>query len=343
VLKRSGRGSRTLRLRSIIDRVVEEALHLELSPFLDRVFLEPSYGFRARRNVWHMLAYLECRMMELDCWVITTDDIRDAFDNVRLAPLADAHRGRFAGVPHSVRLLELLDRVLRGGEQPERDAGIDQGGPYSPTALNLYLHSVHDLGVDRDPTIPAWARYSDNVAYLTRDVPAGREARAAAARRLEASGLELKGSDGPPVDLRSSAPAGLPGYALRRSDDGTGLSFSLGTDSWEGLRRGLADCHHAEAPETAAQQIVSGWLAWCGPACEMTEGPEMAERILQAAAELGFRELASPQAIAAVLTSSHLRWLQCRDRMSERLQGRIGGSAGAPSTPVPASPTVSGA
>jgi hypothetical protein len=290
-----------------------------------------------------MMAYLEHQMMELGCWVIATDDIRDAFDNVRLAPLAEAHRHHLSQAIGSSRLLDLLDRVLRGGDQPDREVGIDQGGPYSPTALNLFLHDAHDLGIDRDPTIPAWARYADNVAYLTQDVPAGRQARATAAAWLEANGLRLKGSDGPPVDLRRSEQAELLGFTLRRSPDGRGLSYSLGTDAREGLRRGLAECHNAGDPQTTAQQLVQGWMAWCGPACEMTERPEIVEMILLQGAELGFRELGSPAAIAAGLGRSHLRWLQCRSRIGERLREHMGRHGGTSSTPVPASPTDSGA
>jgi RNA-directed DNA polymerase len=351
VRKRSGVGSRTLRLRDIVDRVAEEAVHLEVSPYLDQFFLEQSWGFRPRRNVWGMLAYLECQMVTLDCWVVTTDDIRDAFDHVRLAALADAHRQLLGtivdGAGRSVDnsgLLVLLDRIVRGSDRPARVAGINQGGPYSPTALNLHLHHVHDLGIARDPTIPTWARYADNVAYVTQDVPSGHQARATAGALLHAHGMRLKGSDGPPADLRTSTDATLLGFRLRRNIGGAGIDLSLGPDAWEGLRLGLAGCHDAKDPVTAAQQTVMGWIAAAGPACEMPTRLEMIERILLLAAEQGFRELYSPEAIADGLESAHARWLRCRDSIWERHDRRLvgPGEEAASSTPVPASPSDPG-
>src|SRR5437870_2573450 len=93
--------------------------------------------------------------------VLAIDDVKDAFDHVRLGDLMENHR-RYL---ENATLLGLIEVVLRCGSNPNRKEGIEQGNPYSPTALNIYMHCVHDLGFDRDRIHPPWLRYADNLVY----------------------------------------------------------------------------------------------------------------------------------------------------------------------------------
>jgi hypothetical protein len=67
-----------------------------------------------------------------------------------------------------------IEVVLRGSDI-NRTVGIDQGNPYSSTALNVRLHHAIDLMQDQHP--PRYYRYADNVVYLCRDVSRPEEAR----------------------------------------------------------------------------------------------------------------------------------------------------------------------
>jgi len=79
---------------------------------------------------------------------------------VNLEDLMDDHRRQF----QDLKLLNLIEVVLRGGSHQDRKEGIEQGNAYSPTCLNVRLHHVHDLAFGQDRTNPSWLRYADNCA-----------------------------------------------------------------------------------------------------------------------------------------------------------------------------------
>src|SRR5690606_6013108 len=69
-------------------------------------------------------------------------------------------------------LLELVDWALTASP-PEVMHGIDQGGPYSPTAMNALLHFLHDVAIDGLPCLSGWYRYADNLVYLFKNAAEG--------------------------------------------------------------------------------------------------------------------------------------------------------------------------
>jgi RNA-directed DNA polymerase len=182
-------GSRTLRIKTIMDRVVEAALDRALKNFWERRFLANSHGFRPRRSAWTLLASLSVAMATHHRLVLVNDDVRKAFDEVNLEILLDYHR-QFI---RDEALMNLIETIIRGN-QPERRCGIHQGGAYSPTALNLYLHIAHDLVLDRDLFL-YWWRYADNLVYLCQDMAEGRQVRQRCLSLMHAVGLTFKGAD----------------------------------------------------------------------------------------------------------------------------------------------------
>src|SRR5262249_14351507 len=124
-------GQRTLAIRSLCDRVVAATLHRVLMPLWESVFLDGSWGFRPHRNTWGLLATLKKVVERNHSRVLVVDDVRTAFDTVRIDDVLADHR---LYVQDS-GLLQLIDSVLRGGD-PGRMVGIAQGCPYSPVALN---------------------------------------------------------------------------------------------------------------------------------------------------------------------------------------------------------------
>jgi retron-type reverse transcriptase len=222
-IPKSDGGRRVLRIRNLCDRIVAAALNDALSPYWETVFFPGSMGFRPGRGVWTLLAELEAVMVRADRWVLAIDDIRQAFDNVRIADLLADHRTH---VP-DCSLLALIEVVLRAGESRER--GIDQGSSYSPTALNVRLHHAHDLDLHQDRTFPPWFRYADNLVYLCLGVSEGHQAWEKARYLLTPAGFSLKGKDGPPADRRQGQQAPLLGFCLRRKKDE--LSYDLGKDA----------------------------------------------------------------------------------------------------------------
>ena len=91
---------------------------------------------------------------------LAVDDVRKAFDNVPIAPLMET----FAEHINDPSLLQLVETILRGGEDRGRAVGIPQGNPLSPLALNVMLHHAHDLPLEADANFPPLFRYADNLA-----------------------------------------------------------------------------------------------------------------------------------------------------------------------------------
>jgi hypothetical protein len=91
--------------------------------------------------------------------------------------------------------MELIETVLRGHDEAH-EVGIDQGGCYSPDALNTILHVVHDVPLDAWDDALLWHRYADNLVYVCQSVSEGRRVLARVRRLLRKVGLSLKGKDG---------------------------------------------------------------------------------------------------------------------------------------------------
>src|SRR5207248_4052061 len=118
---------------------VAKALADAMTPFWEPRFLDGSHGFRPKRSHLTMLASL-ARTIECEGrWVIVEDDIKGAFNHVRIPEVIDDHR--------AVLPKELCDKLLVPvitGIDPNYALALRQGCPYSPTALNVCLTRALD-------------------------------------------------------------------------------------------------------------------------------------------------------------------------------------------------------
>ncbi len=302
---------RELQIGNLCDRVVGKAVHSALSPAIDEAFLEGSWGFRPNRNTWGMLADLLNTMVSEKRWVLAIDDVRHAFDNVRIDDALDAHRKLLANdLNHHFsdrdreQLLELVNTVLRGAN-PERKIGIDQGNPYSPTALNVLLQCVHDVPLQEEVVFPSWFRYADNLVYACHDVSEGHQMLAHVRHLLHGAGLQLKGDTGVRnLSARESCP--VLGFEVAKRTRKRDLTISPGEGAWSGLKQHLEHAHEAPRPEVAARAALLGWIESCGPAFEVA-GSSL-PMVLHTAAAYGFREIAHPDEIRDRWHTSWERW-----------------------------------
>ncbi len=171
---------RTLKIGVLGDRVVGKALHNAWTLFWEQRFLRCSYGFRPRRSTWTLLADLEVRMQKYGRRVLAIADVRKAFDNVPVNKVVELHtqaldrvRQSNFGASDKLRTVTLVEQVLRGHDET-RTRGIDQGGPYSPTALNVLLHYTLDVPLKAYVgNKPLLYRYADNLCGLCKSVSEG--------------------------------------------------------------------------------------------------------------------------------------------------------------------------
>jgi hypothetical protein len=309
-----GGGTRTLTVRGICERVVAAALAGAMTPLLEKEFLDMSWGFRPRRGTWGMLADMERVMAREGRWVLAVDDIRRAFDSINIDDVLGDYRRHVTGT----ELLSLIEVVLRGSEG--KTVGIDQGSGFSPLSLNLRMHYAHDLAFQgHDP--PA-RRYADNLVYLCVDVAEGDQALERAAQLLTKAGLALKGEDGPPKDLRHGEAVQLLGFTLSRR--GERLHFGLGEHAWAKLRQGLEEAHQTKDPAGIARKVVIGWTSAYSPAFESVR-KDFLRRVLQTAAQLGFREIDTPLGLRGRCLAAWDNWLAFRKGAGQVTTGRGAG------------------
>lgn len=300
---------RTLFIRSICDRVVAKTLHTALEPHLDKLFLHGSWGFRPRRGTLQMLAQLKKTIEDTDRKVIVIDDIRKAFDNVQARDLIAAHqiaRKELKNVskkPVTIRksVLRLITVMAKDTDQ-KRTIGIDQGNNYSPTALNVLLHYVHDFPMTSVNHFPFWFRYVDNLAYLCQDVSEGHEIRQQVQHLLRKSKLELKGKGGGIFDLEQTS-ANLLGFELHVENNE--VHFSLTETAWDSLKLQLSEAHNLISPAETAKDVVAGWVNAFAMAFEK-DGSTIAE-VLNVAAQHGFREI-DRKRVEKTASKAHARW-----------------------------------
>ena len=331
--KSSGKGYRTLKIKTIFDRVVAKALQTALEPLWEQVFLDGSYGFRPHRNCWKLLADLQARMVRQDRWVLAIDDVRNAFDHVDIETTINTHvqmlDEHFSRQPEHERTdpadgdysggtkrkpansskgdisqyRDLIATILHGANE-NRTVGIDQGCPYSPTALNALLHYGHDAPLSADCNTPScWFRYADNLIYLAADVHEGKTLLDRASRLLEPLGLELKAEDGL-YDLNYGDKAQVLGFIIRKQ--GNSLVFDLSDTAWHRLEEHLQEAHESSNPSAVAIHSIYSWIKSYGPAFRSVR--KHVDRIVRLAVRYGFREGISRTRLRRLMQAAYRRW-----------------------------------
>jgi retron-type reverse transcriptase len=308
-IPKRGGGHRTLNIRTIFDRAVGKALALTLSPLLDPLFFPTSFGFRPNLSHLEMLAAIETRLVATDSWVLAIDDIRQAFDYVPIATAVSNYR-RLLGDCDLVRLIEA---VLRGHSGHQRSRGIDQGCPFSPVTLNVVLHDILDRPLSTDRDLPPLYRYADNLAFACNGVPEGGRALQRARETLQAYGFELKGQDGPPVDLRQpDTHAHLLGFRISRQNGRA--KYELGDEAYEELRDELEQAHLSDQPGLTARAVAQGWLWGHAPALETDAEAGVIRRTLNTAGRAGLRGELSESLLRDSIGRAREHWEATRSR-----------------------------
>jgi len=138
-------GIRTLGVPTVVDRLIQQALHQVLMPLFEPSFSDGSFGFRPGRNAHQALQRAQAFIQAGKRWVVDID-LEKFFDRVN----HDVLMGRVARVIGDARVLKLIRRFLEAGMMREglvepRSEGTPQGGPLSPLLSNVLLTDL-----DRD-------------------------------------------------------------------------------------------------------------------------------------------------------------------------------------------------
>jgi RNA-directed DNA polymerase len=161
--KKDGRGSRTLGVPTVADRVAQTVAKLYLEPKVESVFHPDSYGYRPNRSALDAVGVCRERCWKTD-WVLDLDlkSFFDTVDHKLMLKAVAAHTDERWVLLYVERWLKApLDT---GDDTLEaRDRGTPQGSAISPLLANLYLHHAFDSWMAREfPAVP-FERYADDV------------------------------------------------------------------------------------------------------------------------------------------------------------------------------------
>jgi RNA-directed DNA polymerase len=157
--KPGGKGMRKLGIPTVVDRLIQQALHQVLSPIFDPFFSEHSYGFRPGRSAHRAVLQAREYVSGGRRWVVDMD-LEKFFDNVN----HDIMMSRVSRRVGDRRVLAVIRRYLQagtlaGGVESPRQEGTPQGGPLSPLLSNMLLD---DLDKELERRGHAFCRYADD-------------------------------------------------------------------------------------------------------------------------------------------------------------------------------------
>ena len=152
-------GKRSLGIPTVLDRVIQQALHQVLNPLWDGDFSQHSYGFRPGRSAHQAVVSARNYQREGKRWVVDLD-LAQFFDEVN----HDILMARIGLRVRDRRVKSLIRRYLRSGvlwggvvSVPRR--GTPQGGPLSPLLSNIVLD---DLDKELERRGHSFCRYADD-------------------------------------------------------------------------------------------------------------------------------------------------------------------------------------
>ena len=207
-------GERKLGIPTVLDRLIQQALHQVLSPVFEPTFSERSFGFRPGRSAQQAVRSAQRHVAAGHDWVVDLD-LDSFFDRVNHDLLLErVHREVW-----DRRVLKLIRKYLKVGlmvdglVSPRRE-GTPQGGPLSPLLSNILLT---DLDRELERRGHRFVRYADDVVIYVRSERAGLRVLSGVQRYVETK-LKLKVSEEKSDVARPSTRSFL-GYTITTQGD----------------------------------------------------------------------------------------------------------------------------
>jgi len=164
-------GVRMLGIPTVIDRMLQQAIHQVLSPMYEEQFDKNSFGFRPGKNA-HQAVEIAKEYINAGYERIIELDLEKFFDKVN-------HQKLMALLSNTVKdkgTLKLINAYLRsgimeGGMVSQRIEGTPQGSPLSPLLSNIMLH---ELDKELNRRGHKFVRYADDCSIYVRSEKSAR-------------------------------------------------------------------------------------------------------------------------------------------------------------------------
>lgn len=158
-IPKPGGGERILGIPTVLDRLIQQAIHQVLQPLYDPFFSEWSFGFRPGRSTHQAIERSKSHIREGKRWVVDMD-LSKFFDEVHHERLLNKLRIKIK----DRRVIHLISRYLKsgimmGGMSTARTKGTPQGSPLSPLLSNIVLD---ELDKELESRGHQFVRYADD-------------------------------------------------------------------------------------------------------------------------------------------------------------------------------------
>jgi RNA-directed DNA polymerase len=164
-IEKPGGGKRGLGIPTVVDRMIQQAMHQVLNPLFDPDFSDSSFGYRKGKSAEQAVLQAQRYMQEGKRWVVNVD-LSKFFDEVN----HDVLMAKIKRKVRDKRMLKLMDRYLRTGIMQDgvaspRSQGTPQGSPLSPLLSNIILN---ELDKELERRGHSFCRYADDFVIFVR-------------------------------------------------------------------------------------------------------------------------------------------------------------------------------
>jgi group II intron reverse transcriptase/maturase len=180
-IPKPGGGKRMLGIPTVLDRLIQQAVHQVLSQQFNPGFSVHSYGFMPKRSAHQAVKAAQQYVRSGRRWVVDMD-LEKFFDRVNHDILMSLVKRKVK----DRRVLKLIDSYLKagmfeGGIVSPRQEGTPQGGPLSPLLSNILLDELDKELEKRGHT---FCRYADDCNIYVATKASGQRVMASITRYL---------------------------------------------------------------------------------------------------------------------------------------------------------------
>lgn len=154
---------RALSIPTVRDRIVQQAITVVLTPKLDAIFEDCSYGFRKGKGRKQAIDHI-ISLRDAGYHHVVDADIENYFDSIVHSILIQ-RLSEFVPEDSALRLVAMLltSEIQESSRKFTLKKGIPQGSPLSPLLSNLYLDLFDKVMCERDYKL---IRYADDFVIL---------------------------------------------------------------------------------------------------------------------------------------------------------------------------------
>ena len=174
--------TRLLGIPTVVDRLVQQAIHQVLTPIYERQFSMLSYGFRPKRGCHDALRRAQKIVDEGYRYVVDLD-LERFFDTVSHSKLIEI----LSRTIKDGRVVSLIHKYLRSGVMNRglfetSTEGTPQGGPLSPLLSNIMLN---ELDKEQERRGHPFVRYADDALIFCKSKRAAQRVKESITRFIE--------------------------------------------------------------------------------------------------------------------------------------------------------------